>query len=198
MSDKFIENLAKYIYDNNLTTKDIADILGFDEREVELYLKQEVVPSFKFINEVQLKFNIDAEEKNSFENIFVQGYFGYKTPLLNDEDFIKDNVNRVIAYYEIPHLNKFGDNNLFALRYTGNNIVDKGIFHDSILIFHHCTQIDRDGIYVVVKRGRLGIKEAVFTEHGIRMTPLDSVKRIPVMQKTSVASGRLVCCINNF
>ncbi len=198
MRDKFIENLSKYISDNNLDLKDVADALNIDEIELRLYLNEDVVPSFKFISEAQRKFEIDIQDINNFENIFVQGYFGTKIPLLINEDFEKDNLNKVVAYYEIPHLNKLGENTLFALRYTGNNIIDKGIFHDSILIFQHCTEIDRNGIYAVVKRGRLCIKEAELTEHGIRITPLDSVKRISVTQKTSVASGRLVSCINNF
>lgn len=197
MKDLFIKKLNEKIINEKLNMADVAAKLNVDVKTLESYLNGMCVPGFEFILKARRIYDIN-DENDFLSNIFTQGYFGTKIPLLTKEDFANDCTNRVIAYYEIPHLNKYGENNLFALKYTGNNIEDKGIMHDSILIFHQCTSIEQSGIYAVVKRGALSIKEATVTDRGLRIVNLEARKRLPVTQKTSVASGRLVCCINNY
>jgi len=197
MNDIFVKKFRASRIALGKTIEEMAQCLGVDSETILKYEEGVIAPSLKFIEKAEEFFNISANEEG-FQNIFTQGYFGTKVPLLSDEDLINDCANHVIYYFELPHLSKYGENNLFALRYKGNDILDKGILHDSILVFYRCDKIDRDGIYAVIKRKSLSIKEATLTDDYIRIVPLDSKRRFPSKQKSSVASGRLVCCINNF
>lgn len=182
----------------NLTEEELAEKLGVDVVTITEFENGTLVPSLNFFEKAEAFFDFKDDGFVSFNNIFTQGYFGTKVPLLRDEDLVADNSNRVIYYFELPHLSKYGEDNLFALRYLGKNQPKIGIMHDSILVFVRCSKIDRDGIYAVIKRKSLSIRSATITNGKIRMVNLSTPKELSTMAKSSVAAGRLVCCINNF
>ena len=152
------------------------------------------------INENEMQKGIDAFLQNisidSFENTFTQGLVGNKIPLYSEYDFVNEDFDKVLSYMELPHLEHYGAKNLFALRYMGEDVLEEGIKHDSILIFTECEKIDRDGIYAVVSRFSMQFKKALFKNKEIYITPLDNKKRFPKISKTAKANGRLVCVIN--
>lgn len=197
IKDAFLSEFIRVRKERNLTVEDVAKILEINADALKKYESGTVAPSVSFILKAE-KFMQLFAMNNNFENIFTQGYFGSKIPLLTEYDLINDCSDRVIYYFELPHLEKYGENNLFALRYTGGDVPEKGILHDSILVFVQCTKVDRDGIYAIVKRDTLSIKSASLENGEIRLEPLDGKKRTPNFYKTSKARGRLVSCINNY
>lgn len=199
MTDELlIKKFRKLRLERSLTEEDLAKKLGVSVETIEEFEKGTLVPSLKFLEKAEEFFGFDVADTTSFESIFTQGYFGTKVPLLKPEDLIADSSNRVVYYFELPHLSKYGEDNLFALRYTGNNVTSKGILHDSIMVFVRCEKIDRDGVYVVIKRGCLTIKDATIINGEINTINLTSGRPFPSRAKSSIAAGRMVCCINNY
>lgn len=157
---------------------------------------KDIIRKYNISNEDVSK--IRSAQISNLENVFVQGLVGSKIPLFTEYDFINHFDHRVVYYFELPHLEKYGAENLFALRYTGDDVLQKGIMHDSILIFKKCTRITKDGVYAVVSRNSLKFKRAELLDDKIHITPLDGKRRIPKLCKSASAVGRLVCCINNY
>ena len=194
----FPEKFRRLRIEKNLTEEELAEKLGVDVVSIKEFENGTFVPSLNFFEKAEAFFGFSDDDFVSFNNIFTQGYFGTKVPLLREEDLISDNSNRIIYYFELPHLSKYGEDNLFALRYLGKNQPKIGIMHDSILVFVRCDKIDRDGIYAVIKRKALSIRSATITNGKIRMVYLSTPKELSTTAKSSIAAGRLVCCINNF
>lgn len=195
--DAFIDKFICARKKRNLTLEETADILGISAFALEKYESGVAAPSISFVSKAEKFLNINIKGDN-LENIFTQGYFGSRIPLLTEYDLINDCDYHVIYYFELPHLEKYGENNLFALRYMGEDIPEKGILHDSILVFVRCNKVTCDGIYAIVSRDALRFKQAELSEGEIKMTPLDSKRRIPKNFKTVSAKGRLVSCINTY
>lgn len=197
ITDIFLNKFTRMREKRNMSVEDVSQIIGISADAIRKYESGLSAPSVEFVLKVE-EFMQTSALSNNLENIFTQGYFGSKIPLLTEYDLINDCSDRVIYYFELPHLEKYGANNLFALRYTGVDVPDKGILHNSILVFVRCEKVDRDGIYAIVKREALSIKSATLKNGEIRLEVLDGKKRAPNFYKTSKASGRLVCCINNY
>ncbi len=197
ITDIFLNKFIRMREKRNMSVEDVSQIIGISADAIRKYESGLSAPSVEFVLKVE-EFMQTSALSNNLENIFTQGYFGSKIPLLTEYDLINDCSDRVIYYFELPHLEKYGANNLFALRYTGVDVPDKGILHNSILVFVRCEKVDRDGIYAIVKREALSIKSATLKNGEIRLEVLDGKKRAPNFYKTSKASGRLVCCINNY
>ncbi|MBQ6998767.1 MAG: helix-turn-helix transcriptional regulator [Clostridia bacterium] len=197
ITDSFLSKFIRMRKERNMSVEDVAQVIGISADAIRKYESGFSVPSVEFVLGAE-EFMQTSALSNNLENTFTQGHFGSKIPLLTEYDLINDCSDRVIYYLEIPHLEKYGKNNLFALRYTGADVPDKGILHNSTLIFVRCEKVDRDGIYAIVKRETLSIKSATLKNGEIRLEVLDGKRRAPNFYKTSKASGRLVCCINDY
>lgn len=196
--DAFVDRFISVRKERNLTVEEAAAILDVSAKTLSMYESGVAVPTLGFAEKAE-KFIGSFVEVTSFQNIFVQSDFGNKIPLLTEYDFINDCDYHVIHYYELPQLKKYEDKNLFALKYSGTDIPEKGILNDSILVFVQCDRIRCDGVYAVASRGALKFKQAeVLDTKEIRITPLDGKRRIPSRCKSASARGRLVCCINTY
>ena len=197
VTDIFLSKFIRMRKERNLSEEDVAKIIDINADAIRKYESGICAPSVDFVIKAEEFMRISAHG-NNFENIFTQGYFGSKIPLLTEYDLINDCDDRVIYYFELPHLEKYGENNLFALRYTGDDIPENGILTNSVLVFVNCEKVDRDGIYAIIKRDVLSIKSATIENGVIRLETVDGKKRAPNFYKSVTARGRLVCCINNY
>lgn len=137
-------------------------------------------------------------KSSNLENVFVQGGIECKIPLFTEYDLINDIDHRVIYYFELPHLESHGAENLFALEYKGESIPEHCIHKNSVLIFKRCEKVTSDGVYAVASRDSLKYKKAEITKDGIRITPLDNKKHLPQIRKTVSALGKMIASINNY
>lgn len=135
---------------------------------------------------------------SNLENVFVQGGIECKIPLLTEYDLINDIDHRVLYYFELPHLEQYGAENLFALKYDGESIPEYCIHKDSVLIFKRCEKVSDDGVYVVMSRDSIKFKKAEVTDNGIKITPLDNKRHLPQIRKTVSAVGKMIASINNY
>lgn len=196
--DAFMDKFIDFRKEHNLSIEEAAAITGVSTTSLSMYESGMMAPSIGFIEKAEKIIGFSTGDTN-FQNIFTQGYFGSKIPLLTEYDLVNDCDYHVIYYYELPQLEKYGENNLFALMYVGDDIPEKGILNGAVLVFVKCSKITSDGVYAVVSRGALKFKNAEIVDSNvIKLTPLDGKRRIPTRVKSSSANGRLVCCINTY
>lgn len=197
MMDPFIDEFIRIRKQRNMSLEDVSQIMGISADAIRSYESGFSIPSLDFISKAKEIMGISTSA-DTLENTFVQGSFGRKIPLLTEYELINDCSERVMYYFELPHLEKYGESNMFALRYTGDDVPDKGILNNAILVFTRCEKVDRDGVYAIVKRDKLSIKTATFSDGKIRLELLDGKKRTPNFYKTVNARGRMVSCINTY
>ena len=198
MENNLIQTLVSIRKEHGLTIDELAEKLQWSAESICDYEKGITVPPVAFIEKAEKFFGVGISGADNWETVFSQGFFGPKIPLILPEDLVADNYNRIRCYFELPNLKQYGENRLFALHYTGESLPEKGILHDSILVFFECDCVDRPGIYAIISRGKLAFKDVTVSDDKYRIEPLDSKKHFPVFRKTCKAAGRLVSCINNF
>ncbi len=195
--DPFIDKCIRARKKRGLTVEEAAKAMNMSASALRRYEEGRAAPSQAFIDKAT-KFLCTPASEDHLESLFAQGQFGNKIPLVTEADLMSDCENHIVSYYELPDLAEYGQNNLFALRYTGESVPEKGISENSILVFTRCKRVDRDGVYAVASRNTLKLKQAQLSEGRIKLTPLDNKKRLPQYFTTVSAKGRLVCCINTY
>lgn len=135
---------------------------------------------------------------SNLENVFVQGGIECKIPLLTEYDLINDIDHRALYYFELPHLEHYGAENLFSMVYTGESIPEYCIHKNSILIFKRCEKVTEDGVYAILSRDTVKFSKAEISGDSIRITPLDNKRHLPKIRKTVSALGKMISSINNY
>ena len=193
--DNFVENFVKFRRDKGISVEEASSLMNISPDTLINIENGFVVPSIKFIEDAKAVFNIESE-KTDFENTFTQSYFGFEIPFVTEADIINDCTDRVISYIRLPHLEHYGENNLFAVRYMGGDVAERGILHGSILVFVNCEKVTCDGVYAIVSRGTLQFKTAERKDGKITLRVMNGKKNMPKTFKSAKAIGRLVSCIN--
>ncbi len=196
-ADAFISEFIRARRERGITAEQAAEIMGIDTDALRKYESGAVSASVSFMERAE-KFMGGFKAESNLENIFTQGYFGSKIPLLTEHDFINDCENHVIYYMELPQLEHYGNDNLFALRYTGDNVPDMGILKNSVLVFVLCDKMKDEGVYAVVKRDKLKLEEMRYVDGQMRISELNGKKNRPRFAKSATARGKLVCCVNTY
>lgn len=198
MRNLFIREFINIRKERGLTTGQAAEMLGISESELIRYESNKSPLSFDFI--IKATSFVGKEEFSGLANVFVQGNFGSKIPLVSEGDLINDEDTSVRFYYEVPDVEHYVKDGMFALRYTGADVPELGVLSGCTMIFVNCTSVDRDGVYAVISRDKLRYKKAelIPETNEIRLTPLDGTRRIPKRFKKVSARGRMVCAINTF
>lgn len=198
MNNLFMREFINVRKERGLTIGQAAEMLGIPESELVRYELNKSPLSVDFILKA-ISF-VDKEEFSGLANVLVQGNFGSKIPLVSEYDLINDRDTSLHIYYEIPDIEHYVQDGMFALRYDGANIPELGVVNGCAMIFVNCTSVDRDGVYAIISRDKLRYKmaELIPETDEIRLTPLDGTRRIPKRFKKVSARGRMVCAINTY
>lgn len=196
MDNLLIREFARLRSERGLSVGQAAKLLGITEEELIRYELKRSPLSYDFVMKAAALFGND--KFSGLANVFTQGSFGSKIPLVSEFDLINDCDSNLRLYYEIPEVEDYVGEGMFALRYNGIDVPELGILNGCTMIFANCKSVDRDGVYVVISRDKLRYKKADFIPDTgeIRLTPLDGLRRIPQIFKKVSARGRMVCAIN--
>lgn len=198
MNNLLIQEFIRIRKERGLSLHQVSQIIGVSEKQLIMYENNELPMSFEFMMKV-LQF-AGGDILSSLANVFTQGNFGCKIPLVSEEDVINDEDKSVEFYYELPDIEDYAKDGMFAIEYDGDDIPEYGILSGCKMIFVNCKSVDRDGVYAIISRDKLRYKKAeIISDTGeIRLTPLDGARRLPKRFKKVSARGRMICAVNTY
>lgn len=190
------ENLTRYMEENNVNNRELADVLGVSESTVGKWILQKNAPRMGAIEQIARYFNIDKSDlierrldlskipgvriTQNLINVPILGHIQCGEPILSEQNYL--------GYFKLdPELCKAD----FSLVADGDSMIDANIHEGDIVFFKETPDVESGTIAAVLLDDETTLKKVVKMDDMLILQPANDAYK-PIIVKDGDYSNVMI------